>query len=291
MLAAMNGNVAAIDPLVSSTAEIDVRSPDDRTPLMLAAARGHDEAVKFLLHHGANWYATDVENRTAAELAAAGGHGDVVNLLDTAHLSDALLNEGDEGFVPEATGDGDEVLYTSKTRRIEGERLVMGGAGGHELSSVLTMLAYRERQLPIDFDGVIEGERDVAVVRLLFGDHALYQVEQGMVIPETNLEVMAIEKHWSRGKQGQGEPVLSIRMVVRELVSGDVIGVTPGDPGRSAKSYALVRHEGTGQNYQVRRGDLFEVLGVPFRVMDLRSREVLIENLETAEVIRLKRQN
>ena len=122
LLAAIGGHVGAIDPLVSGAAVVDARSPDGRTPLMLASARGHKDAVKLLLHHGANWYATDVGESTASQLAEAGGHQEIVVMLESAHLDDAERIGGDESFVPD--GAGEEVLYSSRTRRLEGENLV-----------------------------------------------------------------------------------------------------------------------------------------------------------------------
>ena len=155
LLAAIGGHVGAIDHLLSGSAEVDVRSPERRTPLMLAAARGHDDAVSILLHHGANWYATDVESNTAAQMAAAGGHGSVVNLLETAHLDDAERGAGDASFVPEVPA-GEEWLYSSQTRRIDNVSLV-GGVGEYgELGQLLRLLSYRERQLPIQFDGEVD---------------------------------------------------------------------------------------------------------------------------------------
>ncbi|MFT4550963.1 MAG: ankyrin repeat protein [Verrucomicrobiales bacterium] len=287
LIAAMGGHVSSIDHLVAGAAEVDTRSPEQRTPLMLAAARGHDDAVKFLLHHGANWYATDVESKTGAQMAAEAGHGAIVNLLDTADLDDRFDSAGNDSFVPEDQDGG--VLYSSKTRRIDGEELIATHDGQDDLRDELQMLAYRERQLPIRFDGTVAAGGGAAEVRLLFGDNSTYLIEEGATIPETHLELQAIEEYWSEGKEGLGVPQRIARLVVRDVVSGEVIGVTPEDPGKSAKSFALVKHGGTGQIYEVRRGDRFEVLGSHFRVMDVRSSELLIEELVSGAVVALKR--
>jgi hypothetical protein len=151
------------------------------------------------------------------------------------------------------------------------------------------MLSYRERQLPICFEGDVDQAGESAEVRLLFGGNLTYRVRVGDVIPQTNLEVTAIEQHWSEGKEGQGRPIRYSRLVVRELTTGDMIGVTPDDPGRSAKSFARMRHEITGQVYEVRRGDQFQALGGHYRVVDLRPSEVVVEELGSGVVSSLPR--
>ncbi len=264
LLAAIGGHVGAIDPLVSGAAVVDARSPERRTPLMLAAARGNEDAVRYLLHHGANWYATDAGQSTAAQLAADGGHENIVDLLESAHLDDAEHVWGDGSFVPE---EGDEaVFYSSRTRRLEGGNLLGSGSERLVLGEELRMLAYRERQLPIFFGGDIDAAGEEAEVRLLFGDNETYRVRAGDRIPMTELEVVAIESRWSTGKDGQGKPARSARLLVRDLATGELIGVTPDDPGRMAKSYALMEHGSTGQVYEARRGDRFRVMGAEFRV-------------------------
>ncbi|MGI9241199.1 MAG: ankyrin repeat domain-containing protein, partial [Verrucomicrobiales bacterium] len=287
LLAAIGGHVGAIDPLVSGAAVVDARSPDQRTPLMLAAARGNEDAVRILLHHGANWYATDEGQSTASQLAAEEGHGDIVHLLDSAHLNDAESVAGDESFVPDE--DGGAVIYSSRTRRLDGEALLGSGSTEIDLREELHMLAYRERQLPIYFGGDADALGEEAEVRLLFGEHETYRLRVGDRVPKTELGVLAIEVRWSRGKEGQGRPVRSVRLVVKDLVSGEVIGVTPDDPGRSAKSFALMEHGSTGQVYQVRRGDRFRLMGADFRVLEIRASEVLIEDAVSAEVTSIER--
>jgi ankyrin repeat protein len=283
LLAAIGGHVASIDHLVSDSALVDTRSPDERTPLMLAAARGHEDAVKILLHHGANWHATDGDEHTAAQMAAGGGHEGVVTILESAGRNAGERGGGDESFVPGI--DGEPVLYSSRTRRLDGERLV----GEGEVHRHLRMMAYRERQLPILFRGLATVDGQIAAeVRLLTGANDTFLVLQGEPIPDTNLLVVAIEEHWLSGKEGQGEPLRVGRMVVRDTLTGDVVGVTRDDPGKSAKSFALVRHEGTGQLYEVRRGDQFTARGESFRILDLRPREVLIESLESGGVSKIE---
>ena len=77
---------------------------------------------------------------------------------------------------------------------------------------------------------------------------------------------------------------------IRDLRSGREFLVTPEDPGVSVYSYVdLV--DARGRSFRGRRGDTFEVVGegssAGFRIVELRPREVLVERLDTGEVIAL----
>ena len=100
---------------------------------------------------------------------------------------------------------------------------------------------------------------------------------------------MAIEVHWFDGKGPEAEPVRAARLVLRDVVSDEVIGVTPEDPGITAKSFALAEHTATGQVYDLRRGDTFEAIGGRFRVLNLRPRKVVLEELASGVVVTLER--
>lgn len=62
--------------------EVDVRTPEGRTPLSLACSRGHQECVSLLLHHGATPMARDyTHKRTAIHATAMNGHPECLRLL------------------------------------------------------------------------------------------------------------------------------------------------------------------------------------------------------------------
>lgn len=68
---AYHGHCGALEVLLSSLLDVDVRSPDGRTPLSLACSRGHQECASLLLHHSASPMARDYIHKKTA-LHAAG---------------------------------------------------------------------------------------------------------------------------------------------------------------------------------------------------------------------------
>ncbi|CAB1443078.1 unnamed protein product [Pleuronectes platessa] len=81
-LAAYHGHCGALEVLLSSLLEVDVRSPEGRTPLSLACSTGHQECVSLLLHHGASPMTHDyTHKKTAIHAAAMNGHPECLRLL------------------------------------------------------------------------------------------------------------------------------------------------------------------------------------------------------------------
>ena len=71
---AYHGHCSALEVLLGSLLEVDVRTPEGRTPLTLASCRGHSECVSLLLHHGASPVARDyAQKRTAIHAAGESG--------------------------------------------------------------------------------------------------------------------------------------------------------------------------------------------------------------------------
>ena len=63
-------------------AEVNARSQQDWTALMIAAVNGHLETVRVLLRHGADPLARDARGRTARTLALVKGQSDVALFLE-----------------------------------------------------------------------------------------------------------------------------------------------------------------------------------------------------------------
>lgn len=78
---AEQGDLNALDKLLSQHPQPDVRDSCDWTPLMKASLYGHAPVVARLLDAGANVDAVDKGGYTAMMLAASNNHADAVELL------------------------------------------------------------------------------------------------------------------------------------------------------------------------------------------------------------------
>jgi uncharacterized protein len=70
--------------LLAAHADLNVKSAEGRTALMMAAYFGHAKVVKALLDGGAKTEEKDNHGYTAADYAGSGKHNDIVELLNQA---------------------------------------------------------------------------------------------------------------------------------------------------------------------------------------------------------------
>lgn len=93
LVASFSGDPGVINKLLGLGANINARSPEGKTPLMISADGGKADAVRALLQNHANPYAEDNNGQTAANLAELAGHADV---------KDLILSPSEWGSTPEA---------------------------------------------------------------------------------------------------------------------------------------------------------------------------------------------
>jgi ankyrin repeat protein len=67
--------------LLEKGADLEAKSPNGQTPLLLATEKGHEAVVKLLLEKGADLEAKDKDSRTPLLWAAVNGHEAAVKLL------------------------------------------------------------------------------------------------------------------------------------------------------------------------------------------------------------------
>lgn len=81
LVSSFSGDPKVINTLLGQGANINARSPESKTPLMIAAGVGKIDAVRVLLQNQANPFAVDLENKTAANLAQVAGFEEVTKLI------------------------------------------------------------------------------------------------------------------------------------------------------------------------------------------------------------------
>ncbi|MEM7145681.1 MAG: ankyrin repeat domain-containing protein [Verrucomicrobiota bacterium] len=152
------------------------------------------------------------------------------------------------------------------------------------------MTDYREQHLPVMLKSV-SSER--AEVRVLYREEAPVAVRPGEMIADTGLEVVKFEKKFANSKQGAGQLVDVSQMVVVDHDSGQKHLLVKDLPAKSSETYAVMRLDGSGQQYDVRIHDEFvaPVDGSEerFRVIDVRPTQVVIQNLSTEELYTIPR--
>jgi len=81
LVSSFSGDPKVINTLLGQGANINARSPESKTPLMIAAGVGRIDAVRVLLQNQANPFAVDLSNQTAATLAQSAGFEEVTQLI------------------------------------------------------------------------------------------------------------------------------------------------------------------------------------------------------------------
>lgn len=318
LIASLEGKASVIDALTSHGASIYARMDDGRTPLMLAAENGNLDAVDVLLELGANRFSMDEEGRIASDMAREAGHEELaLRLAEPPQRDEFALEDPEEAafdllaasseLTPagSADGGGREPSSPPWNQPVAGEgafgelparrrapvslegavldvpRTTTSSAAVSSSSSPapLVMRAFRHRELPVRVESV---EGRTATLRI--PGQGVKQVEQGATIPGSDLVVVRVQRRMQETKDGGGLAEVSVVEVEesgtglrRELISG--LASTAHDP------VALVE-DGAGTQFVARAGHTFRGAdGEEYRVTDVRSNQMVIENRGSGEVI------
>lgn len=79
--AAKSGDLAEVQRLVVDGVDVNAKSVNDETPLIVATLQGQGEIANYLLQRGANIDARNSGGLSALHAAAYAGHSDIVTLL------------------------------------------------------------------------------------------------------------------------------------------------------------------------------------------------------------------
>lgn len=87
--AVMNGNVKAVQALLKSGVNVNIRTLTGKTPLMAACFKGYSEIAQMLLNSGASANSRDAEGNTALSIARHQGYSRIVAFLKMAGAGDS----------------------------------------------------------------------------------------------------------------------------------------------------------------------------------------------------------
>ena len=85
----MNGNVKAVQALLKSGVNVNIRTLTGKTPLMAACFKGYSEIAQMLLNSGASANSRDAEGNTALSIARHQGYSRIVAFLKMAGADDS----------------------------------------------------------------------------------------------------------------------------------------------------------------------------------------------------------
>jgi type IV pilus biogenesis protein PilP len=146
LVSSFSGDAKVINTLLGQGANINARSPESKTPLMIASEVGKVDAVRVLLQNQANPFAVDLNNQTAANLAQGAGFEEVTKLItnpaawgtskeglevagEMAKAQEALDSDGVEETLKEgAPAKASETTATVTTPAPTGPTLAAGAA-------------------------------------------------------------------------------------------------------------------------------------------------------------------
>lgn len=187
LVASFSGDAGVISSLLGHGANINARSPENKTPLMIAAEGGKKEAARVLLQNMANPYSEDEEGATAAMLAESAGFDEVKDLIlspddwgvseeslevrkEMAMARQALSAEGaieetlaeapvadSEGGPEGLASSGDENILASNATETEPEKSNRPEAGDHSSAPPSSNIESRDRV--VSAGGAVTGPR------------------------------------------------------------------------------------------------------------------------------------
>jgi ankyrin repeat protein len=311
LLAALLGKANVIDSLTNYGASVYSRMEDGRTPLMIAAENGHGEAVKLLIDLGSSRYTVDGEGRTAAVLAEESGHAEIASLIlqepapdDLALPSpeeistemdvavDAAMDPSREPqVVRNAPAGADQAAGGAKrgTAPIDGAVIGLGAAANAEQAKSpsrktppVVMRYYRETDVPIQVERI---QGDAAVLKISGGKSREVVVKPGENFPGSSLYVIRAGRRMEQGKLTNGKEIEISVVTVEDRRTGQTREWISGRPATAHDPIALLEDPVTGKRYTAKPGHRFRSAdGGEFLISDVRSNQVVIEDLASGEV-------
>jgi ankyrin repeat protein len=298
--------------LLDYGAEVDSRSSDGRTPLILAAGKGNKELVSMLLQAGADPTLTDQSGATAETTAEAKGFHEIAGLLhgrtatkpagtpaivssspSTSTSSSPSASPSSRSSNP-AISDADILKQpgpsTSGTGS-PGPKVSQNPPGIAEnpssgLASKISVLEVQEAFLPVTLAEVQTSKK----ATLRSSDGADYIVAVGDQLKGLDYRVIDIQNREVNDKDGNVVDASVVKL--RHIRTGQTISLIKGIPAREHGAFAVLSFAGSGATMKVELDRDFTLPDDPshtYRVLDIRPTQVVVKRLDDNEVWTLQK--
>ena len=302
LFATLSEHKDVIKILLDYGAEVDSRSGDGRTPMILAAGKGNKEIVSMLLQAGADPSLTDQSGATAESTAAAKGFREIAELL---HGRTALKPTGTPAvvsgspstsvtpstslppFSPNAAISDADILRQPGPSTSGGAssnpKFVRNPSGG--LTNKISVLEVQEAFLPVTLQEVHSKK-----ATLRSSDGADYSVEVGDQLKGLDYRVIDIQSREVDDKDGNAVDASVVKL--RHIRTGQTISLIKGIPAREHGAFAVLSFTNGGATMRVELDRDFTLPDDPshtYRVLDIRPTQVVVKRLDDNEVWTLEK--
>jgi ankyrin repeat protein len=304
LFATLSEHKDAIKILLDFGAEVDSRSGDGRTPLILAASKGNKEIVAMLLQAGSDPSLTDQSGATAESTASAKGFREIAELLHGRTVSKPTRSPAVVSGSPSpsasttqpaslpasspntAISDADILRQPGPSNSggaSPNPKLDQNPSGG--LASKISVLEVQEAFLPVTLQEVHSKK-----ATLHSSDGADYSVEVGDQLKGLDYRVIDIQSREVDDKDGNSVDASVVKL--RHIRTGQTISLIKGIPAREHGAFAVLSFTNGGATVKVELDRDFTLPDDPshtYRVLDIRPTQVVVKRLDDNQVWTLQK--
>ena len=283
-------------------AEVDSRSGDGRTPLILAASKGNKEIASMLLQAGADPSLTDQSGATAESTAAAKGFREIAELLHGRTASKPTSTPAVVSGSPSTSATPSASLPRSSPNAAISDADILrqpgpstsGGASSNPkldrnpsggLANKISVLEVQEAFLPVTLQEVHSKK-----ATLRSTDGADYSVEVGDQLKGLDYRVIDIQNREVDDKDGNAVDASIVKL--RHIRTGQTISLIKGIPAREHGAFAVLSFTNGGATMKVELDRDFTLPDDPshtYRVLDIRPTQVVVKRLDDNQVWTLQK--
>jgi ankyrin repeat protein len=302
LFATLSEHKDVVKILLDYGAEVDSRSGDGRTPLILAASKGNKEIVNMLLLAGADPSLTDQSGATAESTAVAKGFREIADLLHGRTASKPAKTPSVVSGSPSSSASPSGASPPSSPNTAISDADILrqpapstsGGASPNPkldqnpssgLATKISVLEVQEAFLPVTLEEVHSKK-----ATLRDSDGTDYSVGIGDQLKGLEYRVIDVQSREVDDKDGNAVDASVVKL--RHIRTGQTISLIKGIPAREHGAFAVLSFTNNGATMKVELDRDFTLPDDPshtYRVLDIRPTQVVVKRLDDNEVWTLQK--